>query len=560
MQTQFVQVGERRVFVRHAGRGPALLLLHQSPQSSAALLPMIEHFADRYAVFAPDTPGFGLSDPLPLGQPTIPDLAQALGALVQALRLQRVLLYGVHTGASIAARLARDQPELVAALVCDGLSAFNAEERRPLLDGYLPPLEPSWDGSHLRWLWARMREQKLFFPWQAGTAAARIPYPLPTPAQIHADVMELLDAGDGYRAGYRAPLLYEHGAASAAELRVPAWLLYRKADVLRPHLERLPQLPPHVHALEVTDAAALLRQTEAAFASVAERAAHEAAAPGGAAAAVPAASTAASAMHAASWADSAAAVAQASAATRRVVPTSLGALAFWCQAGTPEVAELSLCDIGTPAALPANRSPGVLALALDLPGHGATPRLPLAAIEDHRWLGAVVEALNALGVGQLRMAGHGGACAFAAVLARRLGPRCQALTLHDALPLSPAERQRFFDQLPLLHADAAGSHLLSAWDWARLKCLFWPWLVPDAAAVIVSAAPPPYRVHAEVVEMMRAQDNFGALWQAALNSDLPALLAAVTAPLSLHVSSLARPLGHQARLLANPSPGMEGSP
>ena len=79
--SQFVQVGERKVFIRAAGQGPTLLLLHQSPQNSRALIPWIERLSADYAVFAPDTPGFGFSDPLPLLAPEIPDYAAALAAL-----------------------------------------------------------------------------------------------------------------------------------------------------------------------------------------------------------------------------------------------------------------------------------------------------------------------------------------------------------------------------------------------------------------------------------------------------------------------------------------------
>ena len=84
IREQFVQVNGRHVLVRYAGRGPAILLLHQSPQNSRALIPWIERLAQSYAVLAPDTPGFGFSDPPPLAQPTIPDYAAALNALLKS--------------------------------------------------------------------------------------------------------------------------------------------------------------------------------------------------------------------------------------------------------------------------------------------------------------------------------------------------------------------------------------------------------------------------------------------------------------------------------------------
>ena len=515
VHAQFVQVGERRVFVRHAGSGPAVVLVHQSPESSLSLLPWFETLGSGFAVFAPDTPGFGLSDPLPLAQPTIPDLAAALGRLIDTLGLQRVLLYGVHTGAAIAGRLARDRPRLVAALVCDGLSAFTAEERRPLLDDYLPPFEPQWDGTHLLWLWARMREQKLFFPWQAATAAARIAYPLPTAEQIHKEAMELLDAGDGYRAGYRAPLLYEHGAAGAAQISVPAGLLYRRDDVLRPHMDRLPALPPNVSACEVADAAALAVETVAIFTAHAARATR---------------------------AESGAYVARTASATRRLIATGHGALAFLCHWPAGHSAgpvELTLCDIGTPAALPPEGSPTVAALVLELPGHGATPRWPVGLLAGGAWLDAVVQALDLFGATSVHLRARGGACAFAATLAQMLGPRCTGTTLHAEPGFTAEEARRFMSSLPDMQLHATGAHLIAAWNWARLKPLFQPGRVPDASAVIHAAAPPPRRVHGEVVEMLRAGDNFAALWRASFALSLAAAAAAAPVPVPVPVPASA---------------------
>ena len=522
VQRQFVQVGERRVLVRHAGQGPAVVLLHQSPESSVSLLPWFSRLADRFAVFAPDTPGFGLSDPLPLAQPTVPDLASALLRLLDALGLQRVLLYGVHTGAAIAARLARDHPGRVAGLVCDGLSAFTAEERQPLLDGYLPPFEPLWDGTHLLWLWARIREQTLFFPWHTGSAAARIAYPLATPAQIHKSVMELLDAGDGYRAGYRAPLLHEHGARGAAQLQGPAWLLYRESDVLRPHLDRLPALPAHVQARAVADATALATQTAAAFDQQAS---------------------------AASTVDAAAAVAGCASPYRRIVATGDGELG-WLDSGSDGPnnsathdptrdgdAELLLPDIGTPARLPADAAPGMRVLAIELPGHGASGPMAEAAVHNHRWLQALPALLQQQGLTRIHLRASGGACALAVHLAQQLGPRCHRLTLQDPLPLATAQSAVLLAGLPDLQPHATGAHLIAAWNWARLKHLFWPWLPADASAAIAAAAPPPRRVHDDAVEMLRAGPLLAALWQSALQQQPWLALRSLPAAVHLHCSS-----------------------
>ena len=108
IQRAFATVGERQVHYRHAGEGPPVVLLHQSPASSAALAPLIRRLAARFSVIAPDTPGYGHSDPLVPAdaEPGIDDYVDAMAALFDVLGLQRPALFGSHTGAIIATRFA----------------------------------------------------------------------------------------------------------------------------------------------------------------------------------------------------------------------------------------------------------------------------------------------------------------------------------------------------------------------------------------------------------------------------------------------------------------------
>ena len=65
----------RQVHYRRQGQGPAVLLLHQSPQSSREFEPLMASWSENFTVIAPDTPGYGLSDPLPDSAATMEDLA-----------------------------------------------------------------------------------------------------------------------------------------------------------------------------------------------------------------------------------------------------------------------------------------------------------------------------------------------------------------------------------------------------------------------------------------------------------------------------------------------------
>lgn len=489
-QRQFVQVGARRVLVRHAGQGPAVVLVHQSPQSSRAMEPWIERLSARYAVFAPDTPGFGHSDPLPLAAPSIADYAEALRELLDALSLQRVLVFGMHTGAAIATQLALAHPQRVAGLVTDGLSLFDAEECADLLAHYVPPFEPQWDGGHLRWLFARLREQHLFFPWFDGRRAARLRYPLPAPERVHADVMDVLDAGDGYRFAYRAAFQYAPLAALPT-LQPPALLAWRAGDVLAAHAPRCPALPASARvAMLGGGEGELVTCADSAFAGWRGQA---------------------------TVADAAAAVASAPAPTRRIVVAGGIEWAFECAAGAVDApVQLAIGDIGQPAALPAS-GPG-LRLAVDWPGHGASGSADAASLT----LPALAEALHAaldtlLPAGAaLHLAGQGAGALLAKPLARCLGTRCAGLPVQGAPPADAEARRHFLAQLPDLRPDAQGAHLLAAWDWVRQSRLFDPWQPATAAGVLDAPAPDAHRLHAQVRQVLRAGPLHAALWRAAL--------------------------------------------
>ncbi|MCA2997193.1 MAG: alpha/beta fold hydrolase [Rhodocyclaceae bacterium] len=507
ISAQFVDVAGRRVLLRFAGSGPAVLLLHQSPQNSRALITWIERLSAHYSVFAPDTPGFGYSDPLPLAQPTIPDYAAALNGLLDALGIERVIVNGVHTGAVTALRFALDFPARVAGLICDGYARFNAEERQLLLNGYLPPFEPQWDGSHLLWLWARLREQHLFFPWNTATKTARMAYPAPSTERLSGDVLDILDAGDGYRAGYRAPFLYDD-ATAASRLTVETRIFYRAEDVLATHLPRLQGLPTNVAAEIVNGGpAALIERTDAFIASHAANA---------------------------SRLDAGAAVLGAVSTRRRVYGTTHGSMCTLIAANGGDLANslvvVHLNEIGTPARIPVEVPHGTPVIAPELPGHGASQAWSAANLTLGAVAQSVLQILQALGVRRYCVSSEGAAGAIAAALVRvsvenNAGPRCEQLRLHNPMLLNEAERAQFVSQLPDLTPNATGAHLLAAWNWARMKALFWPWQQPTVAAVRRVDAPAPVRLHAEVVEILRVGALFAPLWRAALADQVYSALA-----------------------------------
>ncbi len=101
--------------------GTVVILVHGQIISSLYMVPTAERLASQFRVLAPDLPGFGLSDK-PSRILCVPELADALGAWMDAIGLRRATLVGNSLGCQIAVDLAVRRPELAQALVLAGPS------------------------------------------------------------------------------------------------------------------------------------------------------------------------------------------------------------------------------------------------------------------------------------------------------------------------------------------------------------------------------------------------------------------------------------------------------
>jgi pimeloyl-ACP methyl ester carboxylesterase len=217
----FLDIGDRQIHYRHAGDGPPLLMLHASPGSARQLVPLIEALAPTRRLIAPDTPGNGDSVALEIATPTIADYAARLPQMLDALGLDRVDVYGSHTGASIAVELALLAPDRVGRVVVDGIGVFPPAQRDELLTHYAQPFVPDLDGSYLLRAFHFCRDQQLFFPWYKRTAAARRPGGLRPASDMHDWLVEVLKATETYPLAYRAAFAWD-GLARLPLLRTPA--------------------------------------------------------------------------------------------------------------------------------------------------------------------------------------------------------------------------------------------------------------------------------------------------------------------------------------------------
>jgi pimeloyl-ACP methyl ester carboxylesterase len=105
-------------------------------------------------VVAPDTPGFGGTDPLP-ERASVARYAEVLLEALRGLAIEKCVLFGHHSGASIAAAIAHLMPAFVDRLMLSGppyLSKAGLEALVPAVT----PITLDAEGGHLTSVWKRI--------------------------------------------------------------------------------------------------------------------------------------------------------------------------------------------------------------------------------------------------------------------------------------------------------------------------------------------------------------------------------------------------------------------
>lgn len=138
--------------------GPRIVLLHESPLSNRVYFDVMERMSTWSQTLAPDTPGYGQSTPLS----STATLSEFASQLIEGIRLwskgEKVIVTGVHTGASLSVEIANQAPDLCAGLLLIGLPTYTDEMRASRIKDYAPSVEVKEDGSHIMWAWDRYRK------------------------------------------------------------------------------------------------------------------------------------------------------------------------------------------------------------------------------------------------------------------------------------------------------------------------------------------------------------------------------------------------------------------
>ncbi|MBI1396241.1 MAG: alpha/beta fold hydrolase [Betaproteobacteria bacterium] len=108
----YVRANGVRIHVRHAGEGPAVLLLHGYPQSGIMWRKLASRLAGRYSVVVPDLRGYGESEKPRTGYDK-KSMAADMHEVMVALGHGRYAVVGHDRGGRVAHRLALDHPHAV---------------------------------------------------------------------------------------------------------------------------------------------------------------------------------------------------------------------------------------------------------------------------------------------------------------------------------------------------------------------------------------------------------------------------------------------------------------
>ncbi|MCS7003077.1 MAG: alpha/beta hydrolase [Dehalococcoidia bacterium] len=210
----FVALSTGQAHYRAAGTGAPVILLHQSPSSSAMFAPLLPLLATERLAIAIDTPGYGESS-LPRYPTSIAQYADAIVEAIRALGFATAPVHGYHTGAAIAIEAAARRPDVISAVSLGGVPLFDEAERAARLASlanppFLPdPIQP--DGGHLLAIFRRM------------TRVAK------DPQEATALTIERVELGQHGHWGFEAAFQYDL-AARLPHVRQPIQIIIGVAD------------------------------------------------------------------------------------------------------------------------------------------------------------------------------------------------------------------------------------------------------------------------------------------------------------------------------------------
>lgn len=229
--------------VRLAGKEPGrpLLLLHLGPGATPVIDDVILGLGKDRHTIAPDFLGCGRSDRID-APVTIETLAADMLALIDALGLETVDIFGTHTGAFVALQMAIAAPERVGRAILEGFTPPITANAGAIMRAY-PTLAPVHGGTHLAEAWTMRRDMFRLAPFTTPVRAAQRHITPAGAAFLHRWTMTLLHGAPTFRHVMRAAFAYD-GAAALAQLTRPALVCAGPEDSLHAGLAATAPVAP----------------------------------------------------------------------------------------------------------------------------------------------------------------------------------------------------------------------------------------------------------------------------------------------------------------------------
>ena len=118
-QGKYVPVNDLTIYYEEYGEGEPLILLHGGTATLQSWQDQIPAFAQHFRVIALDSRGHGKTNN-PAGELSYSQMADDVAAFIQALDLNKPLVFGYSDGGQIALELGMRYPDLTRALVLGG--------------------------------------------------------------------------------------------------------------------------------------------------------------------------------------------------------------------------------------------------------------------------------------------------------------------------------------------------------------------------------------------------------------------------------------------------------
>lgn len=228
-----------QIHYRHVpGTGTPVVFYHRTPATSKCFERMLLLMAGGRPLFAFDTPGFGESF-RPSGMPSIDAYADWMLEALSDIGLQKVHVFGHHTGTNFSTEMAIKAPERIASITLNGIMYFGERIRKQIMDENADEIHLDVNGGYVSEIWKGVSEMFSLYDMSLE--------------MLHEEFVSMLNSIDGRYQALIAILEQDYKSAFA-KITCPILLMSAKDDPLEPLLENALAARPDAKAVILGDA------------------------------------------------------------------------------------------------------------------------------------------------------------------------------------------------------------------------------------------------------------------------------------------------------------------